>query len=236
MFWTFKNKTSISVYSMFFHLWRVFLFLLAVISASLHWWLSSNGVLTVWMYRQRLELKSIQAGLGLIAAKQVASVIKTLDPNYVAMSLEAEPVKSECKKCPSVSKHRFIGHQVAQLSRTSVKGSFCPSRTRTGPTYQSKMHPGVGSMEVLQWCSPHENVLRSTTKSTNLFALFQRLSAVFLQITGKYNTLLFCVTFANLEVAEAYFLWVKGWKINFKVVDWCSQTVLPWRSWTVPRN
>ncbi|KAI1238522.1 hypothetical protein IHE44_0013256 [Lamprotornis superbus] len=52
--------------------------------------------------KQRLELKSVQAGMGLIAAKQVAGVIKTLDPNYVAMPLEAEPVKSECKKCPSV--------------------------------------------------------------------------------------------------------------------------------------
>ncbi|NXB51773.1 MTP protein, partial [Leucopsar rothschildi] len=55
--------------------------------------------------KQRLELKSVQAGMGLIAAKQVAGVIKTLDPNYVAMPLEAEPVKSECKKCPSLSEH-----------------------------------------------------------------------------------------------------------------------------------
>ncbi|NWW76731.1 MTP protein, partial [Climacteris rufus] len=55
--------------------------------------------------KQRLELKSVQAGLGLIAAKQVASVIKTLDPNYVVVPLEAEPVKSKCKKCPSLSEH-----------------------------------------------------------------------------------------------------------------------------------
>ncbi|NWZ42919.1 MTP protein, partial [Brachypodius atriceps] len=55
--------------------------------------------------KQRLELKSVQAGMGLIAAKQVTGVIKTLDPNYVAMPLEAEPVKSECKKCPSLSEH-----------------------------------------------------------------------------------------------------------------------------------
>ncbi|NWT56528.1 MTP protein, partial [Erythrocercus mccallii] len=55
--------------------------------------------------KQRLELKSVQAGMGLIAAKQVAAVIKTLDPNYVAVPLEAEPVKSECKKCPSLSEH-----------------------------------------------------------------------------------------------------------------------------------
>ncbi|NWU87542.1 MTP protein, partial [Onychorhynchus coronatus] len=55
--------------------------------------------------KQRLELKSVQAGPGLIAGKQVASVIKTLDSSYVAMALEAEPVKSECKKCPSLSEH-----------------------------------------------------------------------------------------------------------------------------------
>ncbi|NWI42300.1 MTP protein, partial [Picathartes gymnocephalus] len=55
--------------------------------------------------KQRLELKSVQAGMGLIAAKQVSGVIKTLDPNYVAMPLEAEPVKSECKKCPSLAEH-----------------------------------------------------------------------------------------------------------------------------------
>ncbi|GAB0188897.1 microsomal triglyceride transfer protein large subunit [Grus japonensis] len=52
--------------------------------------------------KQRLELKSVQAGPGLIAGKQVASVIKTLDSSYVAMPLVAEPVKSECKKCPSI--------------------------------------------------------------------------------------------------------------------------------------
>ncbi|XP_068260091.1 microsomal triglyceride transfer protein large subunit [Nyctibius grandis] len=55
--------------------------------------------------KQRLELKSVQAGPGLIAGKQVASVIKTLDSSYVAVTLVAEPVKFECKKCPSLSEH-----------------------------------------------------------------------------------------------------------------------------------
>ncbi|NWU97325.1 MTP protein, partial [Upupa epops] len=55
--------------------------------------------------KQRLELKSVQAGPGLIAAKQVAGVVKTLDSSYVAVTLVAEPVKSECKKCPSLSQH-----------------------------------------------------------------------------------------------------------------------------------
>ncbi|NXP52722.1 MTP protein, partial [Heliornis fulica] len=55
--------------------------------------------------KQSLELKSVQAGPGLIAGKQVDSVIKTLDSSYVSVPLVAEPVKSECKKCPSLSEH-----------------------------------------------------------------------------------------------------------------------------------
>ncbi|KFU99804.1 Microsomal triglyceride transfer protein large subunit, partial [Pterocles gutturalis] len=55
--------------------------------------------------KQRLELKSIQAGPGLIAEKQVASVVRSLDSSYVAVPLVAETVKSECKKCPSLSEH-----------------------------------------------------------------------------------------------------------------------------------
>lgn len=57
------------------------------------------------MHRQKLELKSIEAGPREIAGKQAASVIKTLDSSYVAVPLVAEPIKAECKNCPSVSKH-----------------------------------------------------------------------------------------------------------------------------------
>uniref|UniRef100_A0A8C5NJQ1 Microsomal triglyceride transfer protein n=1 Tax=Junco hyemalis TaxID=40217 RepID=A0A8C5NJQ1_JUNHY len=77
--------------------------------------------------KQRLELKSVQAGTGLIAAKQVAGVIKTLDPNYVAIALEAEPVKSECKKCPSLSEHwKNIREQMHpdKLSKPDAAKSF----------------------------------------------------------------------------------------------------------------
>lgn len=41
------------------------------------------------------------------AGKQVASIIKTLDSNYVAISLMAEPVSHECKSCPSVSNNKI---------------------------------------------------------------------------------------------------------------------------------
>lgn len=64
-------------------------------------------------------------------------------------------------------------------------------------------------------------VLRPTSKSTNLFGLFQRLSAVFLKTSRKYNTLLFYFIFANVELAEAYFLWVMEWEITFKMVGQC---------------
>lgn len=55
-------------------------------------------------HRQKLELKSIVAGPRMMAGKQVASIIKALDSNYVAISLMAELVSNECKSCPSVSK------------------------------------------------------------------------------------------------------------------------------------
>nr|XP_056711135.1 microsomal triglyceride transfer protein large subunit [Euleptes europaea] len=55
--------------------------------------------------KQRLELKSTEAGPRMMAGKQVASIIKALDSNYVAISLVAEPVINECKSCPSLSQH-----------------------------------------------------------------------------------------------------------------------------------
>ncbi|XP_077156903.1 microsomal triglyceride transfer protein large subunit [Paroedura picta] len=55
--------------------------------------------------KQKLELKSTEAGPRMMAGKQVASIIKALDLNYVAISLVAEPVINECKSCPSLSQH-----------------------------------------------------------------------------------------------------------------------------------
>ncbi|NXE50883.1 MTP protein, partial [Casuarius casuarius] len=55
--------------------------------------------------KQRLELKSIQAGPGLFAAKQADGVIKTLGSSYVAVPLVAKTVQAKCKKCPSLSEH-----------------------------------------------------------------------------------------------------------------------------------
>lgn len=64
----------------------------------------------IFQYRQKLELKSTEAGPGPMTAKQAASIIKALDSNYVAVSLEAVPVNHECKNCPSVSKSKEIIH------------------------------------------------------------------------------------------------------------------------------
>ncbi|XP_053109855.1 microsomal triglyceride transfer protein large subunit isoform X2 [Hemicordylus capensis] len=55
--------------------------------------------------KQKLELKSTEAGPRPMAGKQVASIVKSLDSNYVAISLVAEPVTDDCKSCPSLSQH-----------------------------------------------------------------------------------------------------------------------------------
>ncbi|XP_062991993.1 microsomal triglyceride transfer protein large subunit [Elgaria multicarinata webbii] len=74
-------------------------------------WAEENHVLNVNIQReieakvvskQKLELKSTEAGPREMAGKQAASIIKALDSNYVAISLVAEPVSDECKNCPSL--------------------------------------------------------------------------------------------------------------------------------------
>ncbi|XP_074849633.1 microsomal triglyceride transfer protein large subunit [Carettochelys insculpta] len=55
--------------------------------------------------KQKLELKSTEAGPRVVAGKQVTSVIKTLDSSYVAIPLVAEPVQTECRNCPSISEY-----------------------------------------------------------------------------------------------------------------------------------
>ncbi|XP_040274123.1 microsomal triglyceride transfer protein large subunit [Bufo bufo] len=50
--------------------------------------------------RQKLELKSSEAGPKEVAGKQLSNVVKTVDPKYVATPLVADQVKSQCKGCP----------------------------------------------------------------------------------------------------------------------------------------
>uniref|UniRef100_A0A8C3P853 Microsomal triglyceride transfer protein n=1 Tax=Chrysemys picta bellii TaxID=8478 RepID=A0A8C3P853_CHRPI len=73
--------------------------------------------------KQKLELKSMEAGPRVIAGKQVASVINTLDSNYIAVPLVAEPVKTECKNCPSVS-----NHTVRDLNSRRYFGMTCHAK------------------------------------------------------------------------------------------------------------
>ncbi|XP_060635161.2 microsomal triglyceride transfer protein large subunit [Anolis sagrei] len=53
--------------------------------------------------KQKMELKSTEGGPRMMAGKQVASIVKALDSNYVAVSLMAEPASEECRNCPSLS-------------------------------------------------------------------------------------------------------------------------------------
>lgn len=54
--------------------------------------------------RQKLELKAVEAGPKEVAGKQIANVVKGLDPKYMAIPLVADPIKSECKNCPVLLK------------------------------------------------------------------------------------------------------------------------------------
>uniref|UniRef100_A0A8D0L4F4 Microsomal triglyceride transfer protein n=1 Tax=Sphenodon punctatus TaxID=8508 RepID=A0A8D0L4F4_SPHPU len=55
--------------------------------------------------KQKLELKSTKAGPRVMAGKQAASIIKAMGSDYVAVSLVADPVQTECNNCPSLSEY-----------------------------------------------------------------------------------------------------------------------------------
>lgn len=61
------------------------------------------------MCRQKLELKTTEAGPRLIPGKQVAAVIKAVDSEYRALPIVGQNFQSECKGCPSVSVKNFVG-------------------------------------------------------------------------------------------------------------------------------
>ncbi|XP_068087924.1 microsomal triglyceride transfer protein large subunit isoform X2 [Hyperolius riggenbachi] len=95
-----------------------------------------NHVLTVSVYaamaakilcRQKLELKSIKAGPKEVAGKQLANVVKGMDPKYVATPLVADLLKSECKSCPTLSEQwktirKYL--EPANLSKASAAHNF----------------------------------------------------------------------------------------------------------------
>uniref|UniRef100_A0A671DVU7 Microsomal triglyceride transfer protein large subunit n=1 Tax=Rhinolophus ferrumequinum TaxID=59479 RepID=A0A671DVU7_RHIFE len=55
--------------------------------------------------KQKLELKTTEAGPRLIPGKQVATVIKAVDSKYEALPIVGQVFQTECKGCPSLSEH-----------------------------------------------------------------------------------------------------------------------------------
>ncbi|KAM4811107.1 microsomal triglyceride transfer protein large subunit [Urocitellus parryii] len=55
--------------------------------------------------KQKLELRTTEAGPRLKPGKQVAAVIKAVDSKYTAIPIVGQVFQSECKRCPSLSEH-----------------------------------------------------------------------------------------------------------------------------------
>ncbi|XP_010978923.2 microsomal triglyceride transfer protein large subunit [Camelus dromedarius] len=55
--------------------------------------------------KQKLELKTTEAGPRLLPGKQVAAIIKAVDSKYVAIPIMGQVFQSECKGCLSLSEH-----------------------------------------------------------------------------------------------------------------------------------
>ncbi|XP_055484158.1 microsomal triglyceride transfer protein large subunit [Psammomys obesus] len=55
--------------------------------------------------KQKLELKTTEAGPRLIPGKQVAGVIKAVDSKYTALPIVGHDFQSACKGCPSLAEH-----------------------------------------------------------------------------------------------------------------------------------
>ncbi|ELW63363.1 Microsomal triglyceride transfer protein large subunit [Tupaia chinensis] len=55
--------------------------------------------------KQKLELKTTEAGPRLMPGKQVAAVIKAVDSKYMAIPIVGQVFQRECKQCPSLLEH-----------------------------------------------------------------------------------------------------------------------------------
>ncbi|KAL2780635.1 microsomal triglyceride transfer protein large subunit isoform 1 precursor [Daubentonia madagascariensis] len=55
--------------------------------------------------KQKLELKTTEAGPRLMSGKQAAAVIKAVDSKYTAIPIVGQVFQSECKRCPSLLEH-----------------------------------------------------------------------------------------------------------------------------------
>ncbi|XP_004643760.1 microsomal triglyceride transfer protein large subunit [Octodon degus] len=82
-------------------------FVLAVIAEEIHAFGLNflNSIKGRIVSKQKLELKTTEAGPRLIPGKQVATVIKAVDSKYTAIPIVGQVFQSTCKKCPSLSEH-----------------------------------------------------------------------------------------------------------------------------------
>ncbi|ELK23260.1 Microsomal triglyceride transfer protein large subunit [Myotis davidii] len=55
--------------------------------------------------KQKLELKTTEAGPRLMSGKHIADIIKAVDSKYKALPIEGQVFQAECKGCPSLSEH-----------------------------------------------------------------------------------------------------------------------------------
>ncbi|XP_036892145.1 microsomal triglyceride transfer protein large subunit [Sturnira hondurensis] len=77
--------------------------------------------------KQKLELKTTEAGPRLMSGKQVATIIKAIDSKYKALPIVGQVFQSECKGCPSLQEHwqSIRKHlQPANLSKAEAIRTF----------------------------------------------------------------------------------------------------------------
>eukprot|EP00070_Physeter_catodon_P007006 XP_007115091.1 microsomal triglyceride transfer protein large subunit isoform X4 [Physeter catodon] len=82
-------------------------FVVAVLAEEIHA-LRLNFLQTIAgkiLSKQKLELKTTEAGPRLLPGKQVAAIIKAIDSKYTAIPIVGQVFESECKGCPSLSEH-----------------------------------------------------------------------------------------------------------------------------------
>uniref|UniRef100_A0A8C9WTI7 Microsomal triglyceride transfer protein n=1 Tax=Scleropages formosus TaxID=113540 RepID=A0A8C9WTI7_SCLFO len=74
--------------------------------------------------RQALVLVKKQAGPQETAGKDVAGVIKSLDPKFVTIALSPSKARSQCRGCPSVSVCESLYLEPERLSKATVPRNF----------------------------------------------------------------------------------------------------------------
>lgn len=74
-------------------------------------------VVFLLLCRQKLELKTTEAGPRLMSGKQVTAIIKAIGSEYKALPIVGQDDQSKCKGCPSVSVNQ-ADHKHGQIRNT----------------------------------------------------------------------------------------------------------------------